>query len=105
MNEVITRYLTASPVNDVDAVLSCFTGDAVVRDDGHTYRGTAAIEGWRAATAAAFSYTIEVLGDETAADSRELVRTRLAGTFPGSPVELTFAFRLRDGLISELITG
>jgi ketosteroid isomerase-like protein len=105
VNEVITRYLKAAPENDVATLLGCFTDDAVVRDEGHTYRGKAEIEGWRAATAAAFTYTVEVLGGETADDGRELVRTRLAGTFPGSPVELTFAFTLRGDLISGLVTG
>ena len=105
MNQVIGRYLTAAPDNDVETVLSCFTDDAVVRDEGHTHRGAAEIGKWRAAAAAAYTYTIEVLGEEPAGDGRELVRARLAGTFPGSPVDVTFAFTLRGGLISELVIG
>jgi hypothetical protein len=39
------------------------------------------------------------------ADGRELVHTRLAGTFLGSPVELTFWFTPRGDLIRELVAG
>jgi hypothetical protein len=59
------------------------------------------IRAWREKLAAAFDYTVRVLRTE----GEYRVTAQVAGDFPGSPVELTYDFRLRDGLIAELVIG
>ena len=42
----IAAYFTADK-GDGDAVSRCFSEDAVVKDEGHTHRGRAAIKTWK----------------------------------------------------------
>ena len=104
---VISRYFDADRVRDVDAIVSCFTDDAAVSDEGQTWRGHDKIRAWRTGTATKFQYTIEIL-DTTAAEApsaaseRHDVHTHMEGDFPGGQVDLTFRFVVRDGLISTL---
>lgn len=99
--EPIRRYFAADALNDGDALTDAFAADAVVHDEGGTYRGPEAILAWRQKTKAAYSATVEPL-ECTEADGRSMVRAEVTGTFPGSPAILTFAFRLADDRISDL---
>jgi uncharacterized protein (TIGR02246 family) len=99
---IIDTYVQAAAAADHDAVAACFTADAVVTDDGRTMVGRDEITRWRRELAAAFEYTVEVLGAQAVGDDAFLVTTKVAGTFPGSPVQLRYQFTLRDGLISGL---
>jgi ketosteroid isomerase-like protein len=98
----VNGYLAAAPTGDIDATVSCFTGDAVVVDEGQSYTGMEAIRFWRAHAASVYEYTIEVLDTDRLAGDHFVVRARLDGNFPGNTVELSFDFTLRDELISRL---
>jgi ketosteroid isomerase-like protein len=88
---------------DTDAILACFTDDAVVIDEGQTMRGHADIRRWREkGAAAAYEYTVELRGSQPGDAGEYVVTTRLEGNFPGSPVDLKFRFRLRADLIDHL---
>jgi len=102
----ISRYFDADRVRDADTVVSCFTEDAAVSDEGQTWRGHDGIRAWRKGPAAKYQYTIDVL-DATAVEAspageRHDVRIHMEGDFPGGEVDLTFRFAVRDGLISTL---
>jgi hypothetical protein len=84
-----------------DAVAQCFTSQAIVKDEGQTYSGTAAIRAWKDAVSAKFSYTSEPFAVEQA-EGRCVVTSRLTGNFPGSPVDLRYHFRLERGKIAFL---
>jgi hypothetical protein len=99
MPEIIDRYLQLAAGDDYAGMAACFTPDATVSDDGHTYHGRDEIRAWREKLAAAFDYSVRVLRTE----GQYRVTTLVEGDFPGSPVELTYEFRLSDGLISELV--
>jgi uncharacterized protein (TIGR02246 family) len=99
---VVETYLLAAADGDLDALVGCFTEDAVVTDDGKTFRGRAEIRQWREDVAAAFEYTTTVV-DSTADAGGHLVVTEVAGNFPGSPVQLKFRFELAGDLISRLV--
>ena len=47
---IIEKYVDASNAHDVRSILSCFSDDAVVHDEGETLHGKKAIEGWIAKT-------------------------------------------------------
>jgi hypothetical protein len=98
--EPIAAYFEADRRDD-DSVAKCFSPDAVVKDEGNTYRGRLEIQRWRADVRAKFTYTCETLTVEQQ-DDRTIVTCRLEGNFPGSPVNLRFLFRLADDKIKEL---
>ena len=96
----IAAYFIADKA-DSEAVSQCFTENAVVKDEGHTYQGRAAIKKWKADASTKYQYTCEPCACEEK-DGRTVVTCRLAGNFPGSPVNLRFFFELEDDKIASL---
>jgi hypothetical protein len=96
----IAAYFAADKL-DGDALSRCFTKDAVVKDEGNTYSGTAAIKQWKDETTSKYTYTSEPFRCEEMNDVT-IVTSRLIGTFPSSPVDLRFFFRLERDRISSL---
>jgi hypothetical protein len=96
----IAAYFAAD-LQDSDAVASCFTGNAVVKDEGHTHTGLAEIKQWKAESSAKYQYTIEPLTSEKQ-NGDTVVTSRLTGNFPGSPVDLRFFFGLDGDKIASL---
>jgi hypothetical protein len=97
----VQAYFEQDSAPDGAAPLHAFAPDAVVRDEGKLHVGHDAIDAWwRAAKVKVRSY----------AEPREVceqvegvtVRAVVNGEFPGSPVVLTFDFRLNDAKISAL---
>ena len=98
--EPVAAYFTADKA-DGEAVSRCFTTNAVVKDEGHTHNGRAAIQKWKEDVSAKFTYTCEPLACEQQ-NGKSVVTCRLAGSFPGSPVVLRFFFQLEGGKIASL---
>lgn len=84
-----------------DAVAQCFTPDAVVKDEGHTYSGRAAIKQWKEEASRKYQYTCEPFACEEK-DGRTVVTCHVVGNFPGSPVDLRFFFGLEGDKIAAL---
>lgn len=97
----IARFIAASNARDLEAAVDCFAQEAVVEDEGRTHRGIVEVRAWKQATEERFTYTFEPTSLEER-DGRSLVRGILAGNFPGSPVDLTYDFRLVDDAIESL---
>ncbi|GAA2019885.1 nuclear transport factor 2 family protein [Nakamurella flavida] len=98
----VTAYFERADAPDPSSVADLFTADAVVLDDGHTYRGRAEILGWLTGPASAFTTTSTWLSAESTAASA-VVRILLEGDFPGGRVELTYRFAVApDGPIADL---
>lgn len=83
------------------AFARCFTAQASVRDEGHTHTGMAAIQAWKAASSARYAYAAQPLALQREAEF-QVVRARVSGNFPGSPIDLRYRFRLERGLIASL---
>src|ERR1700680_5155335 len=98
--EPIAAYFNTDK-SDSDAVSQCFTENAVVKDEGRTYNGRAAIKKWKADASTKYQYTSEPLASERK-DGRTVVTSRLTGNFPGSPVNLRFFFELEGDKIASL---
>lgn len=96
----IADYFTADS-GDGEAVSQCFTKNAVVKDEGHTHKGRAAIKKWKTDASAKYQYTCEPLACE-AKDGQTVATCHLVGNFPGSPVDLRFFFQLEDDKIALL---
>jgi len=97
----IAAYFRADRGSDQEVFARCFTQDAVVIDEGNTYRGVEAVKRWKTETSARFTYTCEPLAMEEKG-GRTVVTCRLTGTFPGSPLDLRFLFGLEKGKIASL---
>ncbi len=98
--EPIEAYFAADR-RDGRAVARCFTNDGVVMDEGRTHTGLAAIEAWKTAASAQYSYIAEPFALEKK-DRRYIVTSRVTGDFPGSPVDLRYTFTLERGKIASL---
>ena len=97
----VERYVQIANSGTVEAASECFAPDATVYDEGQTYTGVAAIKNWMAATKKKYGHTVAPL--ELAERGRQCVlKARLAGNFPGSPITVNFSFVLAGGKIRSL---
>lgn len=78
-----------------------FAADAIVVDEGRTYRGPAAIAAWKREAKAKYRYRVEPLSFSREGDTA-VVRARVRGDFPGSPADLEHRFTLSQGRIASL---
>lgn len=97
----VAAYLEASNRHDIDAMLTPFSTTATVKDEGQERQGTVALREWMEETIRNYQPTVEIL-DVTGTDGGTVVTGRVSGTFPGSPVDLRYAFTLADEKISRL---
>jgi hypothetical protein len=96
----IAAYFAADR-HDSDAIAQCFAEQAVVKDEGHIYRGRVAIKQWKADTSARYNYSSEPVGVERR-DGKTVVTSHLVGDFPGSPVDLRYFFLLEGDKVAFL---
>ncbi|HEY2920979.1 MAG TPA: nuclear transport factor 2 family protein [Candidatus Binatia bacterium] len=96
----VAAYFTADK-GDGEAVSQCFTENAVVKDEGHTHKGRAAIKEWKTDASVKYEYTCEPMACEEK-DGKTVVTCHLVGNFPGSPVDLRFFFKLEGDKIASL---
>ena len=97
----IAIYFAAENQGHTEIVAQCFAENAVVRDEGQTIEGLAAIKQWQAETKRKYQHTIEPL-TSAQKDGKIIVTNRLTGNFPGSPIELDFVFTLAGDKIASL---
>lgn len=100
---VIAAYWRAANAGDSTAAAACFAIDATVHDEGRTHRGESAIQQWVHETTREYRPQVEPLHARApGGDGRMKVTARVSGNFPGSPVELDFAFILHADRIVAL---
>ncbi len=98
----IAAYFAAdADKNDTAAVARCFTEHAVVKDEGRTHKGRAAIQQWKEESSTAYQYTSTPFASETR-DGKITITSHLVGNFPGSPVDLRYFFELEGDKIAAL---
>lgn len=102
---VIARYLAAHAERDVGTALATFGPDAVVVDDGRTYRGLDGVEEFLRRAGAEFTYTTTRTGWECTDVDSWVVSNRLEGEFPGRVADLTYRFTLGADRITRLEIG
>jgi len=100
----IAHYVNAENSGDLDSLSGCFAPDATVRDEGSIYRGLAAIRGWKAETRRKYNHTVTPL-EVARREGATIMKARLDGDFPGSPVTVQFRFVLEGGKIAALEIG
>ena len=97
----IEHYVRIANSGALETVPECFAPDAIVRDEGQTYEGVAAIKSWMAATKKKYRHTITPL-ELTERDDQSVLEAQLAGSFPGSPITVSFSFVLAGDKIRSL---
>ncbi len=97
----ISRYLQSQGKDGASGLAGCFSADAEVRDEGHTYQGLPAIMEWKQATDAKYEARLTPLGLSQQGECFKLL-VHVEGNFPGKRVELMHVFTVREGLIAAL---
>jgi hypothetical protein len=97
----IERYIQIANSGTPEAAQECFAPDATVYDEGQTYEGVAAIKNWMAATKKKYGHRITPL-DLAERGGQSVLKARLTGNFPGSPITVNFTFALADGKVRSL---
>ena len=98
----VRRYFELDP-RDVEGFVALFSNEATVVDEGKTYRGLEEIRAWRKGPAVKYTYTTDVLGNESPSASRYVVSARLRGDFPGGTADLRMDFTVTGNSIGHLV--
>ncbi|KUN15386.1 hypothetical protein AQJ11_43395 [Streptomyces corchorusii] len=99
----VREFFAAHVVRDADTASSFLAEDAVVVDQGETFRGRQEAHAFLRDAGSEFEYTTEQIGAHRVDDAHWVVTVRLEGTFPGGVAELDYRFALRDDLVTELV--
>lgn len=99
--EAVTHYLASKGNPDKSQLANCFHSNALVLDEGRTFRGLEAIKAWQLAGEAKYQYSLRPLGVSHIGDTLKLL-ARLKGNFPGEVADLMHVFTLKDDLIVSL---
>ena len=100
----LPAYFEANNRHDPDALVSLFADDARVRDEGEEMVGRGAIRDWAEATFRKYRVTLTPVAVEQR-EGATLVEVEVAGSFPGSPIRLSFRFEIAAGKIATLEIG
>ena len=97
----IALYLEANRLRDPALLDRCFAPGATVQDEGRTLHGLAQIQDWQAKAQNQYRYTLTPI-NLIEKDGALRLLTRVAGDFPGSPVNLMHVFSLENERIASL---
>ncbi len=100
----LSTYFAAKNAFDIDGMLACFADTAVVRDEGENRTGLSSIRGWMEETTSKYRVSVVPLSVSDAGEDT-VVTAKVSGTFPGSPVELTYRFGIVSDKIARLSIG
>jgi ketosteroid isomerase-like protein len=98
---IIGAYVDASNNHEVNSILSCFSDDAIVHDEGKEFRGKKAIGAWIAKTIERYKFQFKPLSIKDC-DSEVVARIEVSGTFDGSPISLDYRFAIKNDKILSL---
>lgn len=101
LTPLLARFVESMNAHDTAAYLPCFASDAVVEDEGHTYRGPAEIKGWIEAAFVKYCPVLAVTA-VSYSETGAVLSGPVSGTFDGSPVVLHYHLGLMDNRITWL---
>jgi hypothetical protein len=104
MHTTLERYFEATNRHDVAATVADFVADAVVKDEGHEHGGIPAIRQWMKETIRKYKFKAEPTSVAREND-RTAVGVTVSGDFPGSPIALTYRFKIEGQKIARLEIG
>jgi hypothetical protein len=101
LTPLLDRFVTSMNERDSITFTKCFTPDAIVEDEGRTYRGTAEIRAWIEHAFRKYQPVLEVAAVRHTGGGA-VITGSVSGTFDGSPIVLHYHIRCAGGLISGL---
>jgi hypothetical protein len=99
--KTVAAYVEAYNARDREATAVCFLEHALVHDEGKNYQGRKAIGDWIGETIEKYQ-PILTPGKVEGSDPKTVIAMTVSGSFPGSPVRLSFRFIVEDGGIVDL---
>jgi hypothetical protein len=99
--DLLVAYFAAENGSDTEALGACFADHAVVRDEGQTIEGVAAIKQWMENAKKKYQHTVEPI-EVVKRDGKTVVIAKVAGDFPNSPVSLDHIFGIEGDRIASL---
>ncbi|MGE5944346.1 MAG: nuclear transport factor 2 family protein [Flavobacteriales bacterium] len=97
--KVVTELIKAQNNFDSTSYTNCFTETALVFDEGKTHSGRKEIEKWIDEANKKYQTTMKPL---EYSEIEHTLKTEVSGTFPGSPITMTYHYEFEDGLIQSL---
>jgi hypothetical protein len=97
--KVISELVKAQDHFDSTAYANCFTDTAVVFDEGKTYQGKAEIKNWIEKANKKYQVMMKPIAYS---ESKQTLQAEISGTFPGSPLVLSYQYEFKDQLIQSL---
>lgn len=103
--KVITDLVGAQDDFDSVAYANCFSDTAIVFDEGKTHNGRKEIENWIADANDRYKSLMKPVSYEQN-ETESILKAEVSGTFPGSPIVLSYHLKIDNELIQSLkITG
>lgn len=96
---VIADLAQAQQNFDSVAYSNCFSETALVFDEGKTHKGKVEIQQWIKKANEEYQILMEPLEYSV---TEKILKAKVSGNFPGSPIVLSYHFELKDGLIQSL---
>ena len=97
--KVIVDLVKAQDNFDSMAYANCFSEMAVVFDEGNTHKGRKEIERWIDKANKGYQVVMKPL---EYSEIKKTLKAQISGTFPGSPLVLTYQFEFKDQHIKSL---
>ena len=99
---LLSQFLADHAARRADDAGRAFTPDAVITDQGETWRGTEAVLDFLAHAGAEFEYTTELLEVQRVDAEHWVATLRIEGNFPGGTADLDYRFTLDGDLVAAL---
>jgi ketosteroid isomerase-like protein len=99
--QLVAQFVEAQNTYNSEAYTECFTETAIVHDEGKTHTGKEEIRAWIEDANERYKSVIKLLQYDESGSNGVLI-AEVSGTFPGSPIVLSFHLGLKDGLIDSL---
>jgi ketosteroid isomerase-like protein len=104
MHATLERYFAATNKHDVAGMIAELAEDAIVKDEAREHRGVPAIREWAEETIRKYKFRAQPTRVASEND-RAAVSVSVSGDFQGSPIELTYRFKLDGQKIARLEIG
>lgn len=101
LTPLTTRFVESMNTQNSADFISCFSPDAVVEDEGQTYRSTAEIQAWIEEAFRKYQPILAVT-QATFSNTGAVITGTVSGSFPGSPVMLHYHLTIVEDHISTL---
>jgi hypothetical protein len=99
--DVIKDFVDAQNDFDSTAFANCFSETAIVYDEGKTHTGKTEIKTWIEKATKEYNAKTKPLSFDSDA-KKGYLKAEVSGTFPGSPLVLTYNFEFDGGYIGSL---